>query len=117
MSVSNCLPLLDITVIVGHGEVEAEYDQTVQCEYCVTPNECYLHSANTCPFVMDTTQRLDMRNYINFVPGEVESIMRYILVFSKYSNKYITYSLYSTAKRSISLWRATAKSFTISCCC
>ncbi|XP_017868844.1 PREDICTED: cilia- and flagella-associated protein 61 [Drosophila arizonae] len=76
VSVSNCLPLLDITVIVGHGEVEAEYDQTVQCEYCVTPNECYLHSANTCPFVMDTTQRLDMRNYINFVPGEVESIKR-----------------------------------------
>ncbi|EDW02630.1 GH19779 [Drosophila grimshawi] len=76
VSVNNCLPLVDITVIVNYGEIEAEYDPNVTCLYCTSNNECYLNSAHSCPFVMDTTKRLDMRNWINFVAGNVESIDR-----------------------------------------
>ncbi|KRF79984.1 cilia- and flagella-associated protein 61 isoform X2 [Drosophila virilis] len=76
VSVNNCLPVVEITVIVDHGEIEAEYDPNVACQYCGRKEDCYLSNKNSCPFVMDTTQRLDMRNWINFVSGKVTYINR-----------------------------------------
>ncbi|XP_064543772.1 cilia- and flagella-associated protein 61 [Drosophila montana] len=76
VNVNNCLPIVDITVIVKNGEIEAEYDPNVACQYCYRKEECYLSNKNSSPFVMDTTQRLDMRNWINFVSGKVTYIDR-----------------------------------------
>ncbi|XP_062128764.1 cilia- and flagella-associated protein 61 [Drosophila sulfurigaster albostrigata] len=74
VNTTNCLSYLDITVIVKYGEIEAEYDYDLECEYCTNPQSCYLNNCNSCPFVTDATQRLDLRNWIHFVPGKVEHI-------------------------------------------
>ncbi|XP_034480067.1 cilia- and flagella-associated protein 61 [Drosophila innubila] len=74
VNTSNCLTYLDITVICKYGEIEAEYDYDLHCAYCEDRSDCYLNNGNSCPFVMDATQRLDLRNWIHFVPGKVEHI-------------------------------------------
>ncbi|KAM8711238.1 hypothetical protein ACLKA7_000386 [Drosophila subpalustris] len=74
VNTANCLTYLDITVICKYGEIEAEYDFDLECAYCTDRSECYLNNGNYCPFVMDATQRLDLRNWIHFVPGKVEHI-------------------------------------------
>lgn len=75
VSQANCLPLLDVTVIVKHGEIESEFDRNQICQIC-TSEPCYLDMDHCCPFVMDATKRLDLRNWVNFVPGEVKLINR-----------------------------------------
>lgn len=75
VSQANCLPHLDVTVIVNHGEVESEFDRNTICQYC-SIEQCYLDTDHNCPFVMDATKRLDLRNWVNFVPGEVKFINR-----------------------------------------
>lgn len=72
----NCLPWLDVTVIVKYGEIEAEYNHDKICNNCGKEDNCYLDSDHCCPFVMDATKRIDLRNWVHFVPGVVKYINR-----------------------------------------
>ncbi|XP_022231899.2 LOW QUALITY PROTEIN: cilia- and flagella-associated protein 61 [Drosophila obscura] len=72
----NCLPLLDITVIVPHGVVEAAYDSDFSCSYCQGSKQCYVSIGSSNPFVKDATHRMDLRHWVQFVPGNLESIDR-----------------------------------------
>ncbi|XP_017837079.1 cilia- and flagella-associated protein 61 isoform X2 [Drosophila busckii] len=73
-SVNNCLPSVSITVIVEPGRMEAEYDQDFHCAYCSDVRTCFVRSATCAPFVYDTTRRMDLRNWIHFVPGRLKHI-------------------------------------------
>lgn len=72
----NCLPWLDVTVILKYGEIEAEYNHDKICIYCSKDDNCYLDSDHCCPFVMDATKRIDLRKWVHFVPGVVKTINR-----------------------------------------
>ncbi|XP_001360499.4 cilia- and flagella-associated protein 61 isoform X1 [Drosophila pseudoobscura] len=72
----NCLPMVDITVIVPHGVVEAAYDSDFSCSYCQGNKLCYVSIGSSCPFVKDATHRMDLRHWVQFVPGNLESIDR-----------------------------------------
>ncbi|BFG06398.1 cilia- and flagella-associated protein 61 [Drosophila madeirensis] len=72
----NCLPLLDITVIVPHGVVEAAYDSDFSCSYCHGSKHCYVSIGSSIPFVKDATHRMDLRHWVQFVPGNLVAIDR-----------------------------------------
>ncbi|XP_030388035.1 cilia- and flagella-associated protein 61 isoform X2 [Scaptodrosophila lebanonensis] len=73
---NNCVPRLDITCIVMDGILEAEYDNEFQCRYCQDKTKCFIYNSNYSAFVRDATLRMDLRNWIHFVPGRLESIDR-----------------------------------------
>ncbi|XP_039228428.1 cilia- and flagella-associated protein 61 isoform X1 [Drosophila yakuba] len=72
----NCLPMVDITVLVGHGIVESAYDCDFSCNYCADGRNCYVDTGNVNPFVRDTMQRMDVRHWVRFVSGTMKSIKR-----------------------------------------
>ncbi|XP_037715986.1 cilia- and flagella-associated protein 61 isoform X2 [Drosophila subpulchrella] len=72
----NCLPMVDITVIVGHGVMESAYDSEFSCSYCANGRNCYVDTGNLNPFVRDVMQRMDVRHWVRFVPGVLKSIKR-----------------------------------------
>ncbi|KAH8389745.1 hypothetical protein KR200_000872 [Drosophila serrata] len=72
----NCLPLMDLTIVVPQGVVEAAYDCDFRCEYCGDGRNCYVNTGNDHPYVRDSTQRMDMRHWVRFVPGTLKKINR-----------------------------------------
>ncbi|KAH8234420.1 hypothetical protein KR038_009520 [Drosophila bunnanda] len=72
----NCLPMMDLTIVVPQGVVEAAYDRDFRCDYCGDGRNCYVNTGNDHPYVRDSTQRLDMRHWVRFVPGTVKKIDR-----------------------------------------
>lgn len=78
----NCLPMVDITVLVGHGIIESAYDCDFSCNFCANARNCYVDTGNVNPFVRDTMQRMDVRHWVRFVSGEVKSIKRCVTKYS-----------------------------------
>ncbi|XP_017004328.3 cilia- and flagella-associated protein 61 isoform X1 [Drosophila takahashii] len=72
----NCLPMVDVTVVVGHGVLESAYDCEFSCSYCANGRNCYVDTGNVNPFVRDVMQRMDVRHWVRFVPGTLKSINR-----------------------------------------
>ncbi|KAH8308894.1 hypothetical protein KR059_002754 [Drosophila kikkawai] len=72
----NCLPKMDLTIVVPQGVVEAAYDCEFRCAYCHNGRNCYVNTGNDHPYVRDTTQRLDIRHWVRFVPGTLKKIDR-----------------------------------------
>ncbi|XP_017054350.1 cilia- and flagella-associated protein 61-like [Drosophila ficusphila] len=72
----NCLPMVDITVLVPHGLVEAAYDSEFACGFCGTGRNCFVHIGNLNPFVRNVQHRMDVRHWVRFVPGTLKSINR-----------------------------------------
>ncbi|KAH8254134.1 hypothetical protein KR032_008640, partial [Drosophila birchii] len=72
----NCLPLMDLTIVVPQGVVEAAYDSEFHCPYCGDGRNCYVNTGNDHPFARDSTQRMDMRHWVRFVAGKVKKIDR-----------------------------------------
>ncbi|XP_016977075.1 cilia- and flagella-associated protein 61 [Drosophila rhopaloa] len=72
----NCLPMVDITVLVPHGVVESAYDCEFMCSYCGDGRNCYINTGNQNSFVRDTTQRMDVRHWVRFVPAKLKRINR-----------------------------------------
>uniref|UniRef100_B4MQB4 GK21451 n=1 Tax=Drosophila willistoni TaxID=7260 RepID=B4MQB4_DROWI len=88
----NCLPSVDITVIVQYGIVEAAYDCQFDCRYCDHNRNCYISRFNCGPYVRDTTHRMDLRQYVHFVMGTVEYIDREQQVIGLDNNCKIKYN-------------------------
>ncbi|KAH8284808.1 hypothetical protein KR054_001225 [Drosophila jambulina] len=72
----NCLPLIDLTIVVPQGVVEAAYDCEFRCAYCGDGRNCYVNTGNDHPYVRDSTQRMDMRHWVRFIPGTLKRIDR-----------------------------------------
>ncbi|KAH8233343.1 hypothetical protein KR026_007225, partial [Drosophila bipectinata] len=72
----NCIPSVDITVVVPHGVLEAAYDCDFNCKYCGGHRYCYVNTGNLNPFVRDSMQRMDLRQWVRFVPGNIQRIDR-----------------------------------------
>ncbi|XP_068148018.1 cilia- and flagella-associated protein 61 [Drosophila tropicalis] len=89
---NNCLPSVDITVIVQYGIVEAAYDCQFVCRYCVSNRNCYINRFNCGPYVRDTTHRMDLRRYVHFVSGTLKYIDREQKVIGLDNNCKIKYS-------------------------
>lgn len=71
---SNCLPHVMITVICSPGVMEAEYESSFRCESCENDADCWVNYRNCDAFVRDVTERMDVRNWVRFVSGEIKSI-------------------------------------------
>lgn len=74
----NCLPMVDLTVVVPQGVTEAAYDCEFRCAYCGDGRNCYVNTGNDHPYVRDSTQRMDLRHWVRFVPGTVKKIDRWV---------------------------------------
>ncbi|KAI8037540.1 cilia- and flagella-associated protein 61 [Drosophila gunungcola] len=73
----NCLPMVDISVLVPYGIVESAYDCEFLCSYCGEDGRnCYINTGNQNPFVKDVTHRMDVRHWVRFVPGTLKRINR-----------------------------------------
>lgn len=72
----NCLPRLQVTVIAAPGLVEAEYDCMFDCPYCPPGGHCYLSHRNYSCYVRDVVMRMDLRLWVQFLPGHVNYINR-----------------------------------------
>lgn len=63
-------------MVVPHGVVEAAYDCDFTCRYCSGHRFCYVNTGNLNPFVRDSMQRMDLRQWVRFVPGTLQRIDR-----------------------------------------
>ncbi|XP_017024545.1 cilia- and flagella-associated protein 61 isoform X1 [Drosophila kikkawai] len=71
-----CLSWPEVTVICNPGVVEAEYDDLFVCPYCAYSRDCYLSYQNVPCYIRDCCARMDMRYWVNFIPGRVQLVNR-----------------------------------------
>ncbi|XP_011293922.1 cilia- and flagella-associated protein 61-like isoform X1 [Musca domestica] len=70
----NCLPHVRITVICSPGVMEAEYENAFRCDSCENDEDCWVNYRNCDAFVRDVTERMDLRNWVRFVSGNVKAV-------------------------------------------
>ncbi|XP_023037946.1 cilia- and flagella-associated protein 61 [Drosophila willistoni] len=71
-----CLCRVQVTVIYLPGRVEADHDCQFRCPYCADFYNCFMNYRNGSCYVRDATTRMDLRYFVHFVPGIVDTVNR-----------------------------------------
>ncbi|KAH8284805.1 hypothetical protein KR054_001226, partial [Drosophila jambulina] len=71
-----CLSWPEVTVVCNPGVLEAEYDNQFLCPYCSDYRGCYLSYQSVPCYIRDCCIRMDLRYWVQFVPGRVQYIDR-----------------------------------------